>query len=144
MVSERARDARGRWREIMRKVWVLDTSTKGTGATMVPLDRVLRKPAEHAEPMFVPPAPGPQPHAAPAPRPPRRFRVVDIVSRQVLTEDADAREVLDVLGGVRSIVDVNVYVWQPQAQTWRLLTFGERRLLWDSRGDAERSVTAPA
>src|SRR5687768_12060058 len=28
----------------MGKVWVLDTETKGTGANMVPLDKVLRRP----------------------------------------------------------------------------------------------------
>jgi hypothetical protein len=30
----------------MGKVWVLDTDTKGTGAQMVPLDRVLEKPEQ--------------------------------------------------------------------------------------------------
>ena len=28
-----------------RKAWVLDTGTKGTGAEMVPLEKVLKKPA---------------------------------------------------------------------------------------------------
>ena len=28
-----------------RKPWVLDTGTKGTGAEMVPLEKVLKKPA---------------------------------------------------------------------------------------------------
>jgi hypothetical protein len=122
----------------MGKVWVLDTSTKGTGATMVPLDTVLRKPSEHHEPLFVPPPPRPKDDAEPEPRQPRLFKVVDIATRQVLTEGAQARAVIEVLNGVRSIVDVNVYVWQPKAAKWRLLTFDERRLLWDSRSDAER------
>src|SRR4051812_34772291 len=30
----------------MAKVWVLDTETKGTGANVVPLDKVVRPPAE--------------------------------------------------------------------------------------------------
>ena len=35
----------------MAKVWVLDTDTKGTGAQMVPLEKVLEKPeAEHSSP----------------------------------------------------------------------------------------------
>jgi hypothetical protein len=34
----------------MRKVWVLDTETKGTGAQMVPLEKVLRQPAGEARP----------------------------------------------------------------------------------------------
>ena len=30
----------------MAKVWVLDTDTKGTGANMVPLERVLKRGSE--------------------------------------------------------------------------------------------------
>ena len=44
-----------------RKVWVLDTETKGTGANVVPLEKVLKKP--DAEP----PAPPPPPARAPRP-----------------------------------------------------------------------------
>jgi hypothetical protein len=120
----------------MAKTWILDTSTKGTGASMVPLDNVLSKPSERTERIFVPP---PRPKAAPAPEPrqPRLFKIVDIVTRQVLTEGTDARAVIELLGGVRSIVDVNIYVWQPNTEKWRLLTFEERRVLWDSRPVAD-------
>jgi hypothetical protein len=128
----------------MRKPWVLDTSTKGTGASMVPLDNVLRKPSEQAKPIFVPPPRRPKADPAPEPRRPRSFKVVDIVTRQVLTEGADARAVIDVLSGVRSIVDVNVYVWQPKTEKWRLLTFEERRVLWDSRPGAETPAQTAA
>jgi hypothetical protein len=121
----------------MRKSWILDTSTKGTGANMVPLDNVLRKPPEQAKPIFVPPPRRPKADRAPEPRRPRSFKVVDIVTRQVLTEGADARAVIEVLSGVRSIVDVNVYVWQPNTEKWRLLTFEERHVLWDARATAE-------
>jgi hypothetical protein len=34
----------------MGKVWVLDTETKGTGAQMVPLEKVLEEPAPKTEP----------------------------------------------------------------------------------------------
>ena len=44
------------------RTWVLDTETKGTGANMVPLEKVLEKPE---------PAPAPR-RAAPAAEPPRR------------------------------------------------------------------------
>lgn len=127
----------------MAKTWILDTSTKGTGASMVPLDNVLSKPAERTERIFVAP---PRPKAAPAPEPrrPRLFKVVDIVTRQVLTEGAHAREALAILGGVRSIVDVNVYVWQPTTEKWRLLSFEERRLLWDARTTAEEPASTVA
>jgi hypothetical protein len=128
-------------RRLMGKKWILDTSTKGTGASMVPLESVLRKPAERTERLFVPPPAPPRSPPAPEPRHPRMFKIVDIVTRQVLAERAHAREALDVLGEVRSIVDVNVYVWQPRAEKWRLLSFEERRVLWDARTNVDRPAS---
>jgi hypothetical protein len=125
--------------ESMGKIWVLDTSTKGTGAAMVPLEQTVRKPSAHAEPVLQAPAARPKPDLPPAPRQPRQprlFRVVDISTRQTLAEGADAAATIEVLNGVRSIVDVNVYLWQPDTDKWRLLTFNERRLLWDARTGA--------
>ena len=116
------------------KVWVLDTETKGTGAQMVPLESTLAKPRPRPEPL-VPPrrrrpkAPPPEPARAP-----RRFKVVDVATREVLAADVDARRTLEVLGGVRSVVDVNLHVWEPDDERWRLLTLRERRLLWERRG----------
>src|SRR5690348_5643860 len=92
----------------MSRVWVLDTETKGTGAEMVPLESVLKKPAPKA--IFVPPKRTPREPKPRAPRAPRRFKVVDVASRAVLAEGVDARETLRVLGDVRSSVDVHVYV----------------------------------
>ena len=40
---------------------MLDSGTKGTGAEMVPLDKVLKKPAPKREPVFVPPSLAPDP-----------------------------------------------------------------------------------
>jgi hypothetical protein len=117
----------------LARIWVLDTETKGTGAQMVPLDSVLEKPAPSGEPLFVPPKPAPREPEPPAPRAPRRFRVVDVVSQAVLADDAPAREAVAALAGVRSSVDVRVYVWEPKAERWRLLTLDEQRLLWDRR-----------
>ena len=117
----------------MARIWVLDTDTKGTGAEMVPLDRVLEKRAPSGEPFFVPPKPKPREPEAPEPRAPRRFRIVDVATRQVLADDTPAREALEVLGGVSSNVDVHVSVWEPKGERWRLLTIDEQRLLWDRR-----------
>jgi hypothetical protein len=117
----------------MARVWVLDTSTKGTGATMVPLESVLRKPSGRGEAIYVPPPRPPQAPPSVEPRRPRRFKVIDIRSRSVLAEDATARATIQVLNSVRSIVDVNVYVWTPASERWRLLTFDEQRLLWNRR-----------
>ena len=117
----------------MAKTWVLQTQTKGTGATMVPLETIVRKPPEHVEPIYVPPPQRPKDPPPEEPRRPRKFKVVDIVSRQVLAEDAPARTTIEVLKDVRSIVDVFVYVWEAAAAKWRLLTFAEQRLLWSHR-----------
>jgi hypothetical protein len=120
----------------MARVWVLDTSTKGTGATMVPLETIVRKPSEHVEPIYVPPPPRPKAPSPVEPRRPRAFKIVDVRSREVLAEGATARAAIEVLNGVRSIVDVNVYVWEPTAAKWRLVTFDEQRLLWRHRDEA--------
>jgi hypothetical protein len=120
----------------MGRVWVLDTETKGTGAEMVPLDQVLKKPAPRREPLFVPPK-QPRPDPKPAePKAPRRFRILDVATRAVLADDVSARDALRTLSDVRSSVDVQVYVWEPKDEHWRLLTLGEQRVLWDRRQGA--------
>jgi hypothetical protein len=58
------------------------------------------------------------------------------MSREVLAEGTDARATLRVLRGVRSVVDVNLYVWQPEDEHWRLLTLAEQRVMWERRGVA--------
>ena len=50
-----------------KKIWVLDTETKGTGASVVPLESTLRKAGAPAEPLYVPPKRVPRPPAPPAP-----------------------------------------------------------------------------
>ena len=119
-----------------RKAWVLDTGTKGTGAQMLPLEKVLKKPAPPGGDILVPPKPRPRTAAAPEPRQPRRFKVVDVMTGQALAEDTDARATIRVLGEVRSVVDVRVYVWQPRKKQWRLLTLAEQKAMW-----AKRSAT---
>lgn len=120
----------------MGKVWVLDTATKGTGAEMVPLEKVLRGPDPAPGRPFVAPKPAPprQPEEAPPPRPPPRFKVVDVVSRRVLAEGTTTRATVEVLAKARSVVDVTLYLWEPEAEDWRMLSHRERRLLWELRG----------
>ena len=131
----------------MGKTWVLDTETKGTGAHMVPLEKVLRK-REHEPGLALVQLPRP-PEATPPPEPdtdaPRQFKVVDLMTRQTLAEDVGVRETLEVLGELRSNVDVNVFVWQPRRERWRLLTLSEQRALWEMRGPrAAASPPTPA
>jgi hypothetical protein len=115
------------------RVWVLDTETKGTGAEMVPLDKVLTRPSPSPEPFTAPPRPQPRPQPAPAPRRPRRFRVVDVMTRQLLADGTGIHATLAALGEVRRSVDVNVFVWEPEGERWRLLTLGEQQQLWRRR-----------
>jgi hypothetical protein len=52
-----------------RRTWVLDTDTKGTGANMVPLEKVLRRPEQPAEEPARPPKAAARPvDGAPAER----------------------------------------------------------------------------
>ncbi|MGB9183274.1 MAG: hypothetical protein WCB67_04350 [Solirubrobacteraceae bacterium] len=119
---------------------MLDTQTKGTGATMVPLESVLSKPGRDEVPGFVFPEPKP-PVPAPAEAPaPLEFKVVDVMSRAVLAEHADTRAAVRALASVHSIVDVTIYVWEPARERWRRLTFGEARALWNYRGQADSLV----
>jgi hypothetical protein len=115
----------------MGRRWVLDTETKGTGAQMVPLDRVLRRPEPASPPIFVPPAPKPPPE--PEPPAPRTFKLVDVATQEVLLEDASGRELVDRLKDVRSTVDVRISEWDPEAARWRLLTLREQRAIWALR-----------
>jgi hypothetical protein len=122
-----------------RRTWVLDTETKGTGAQMVPLESIERKQEPKRERMWVPPKRRPREPAAPEPRAPRRFRVVDVMSREVLQEDGGVRETLELLGGLAHVVDVSISVWEPAEERWRLLTLAERQAVWDRRAGATPS-----
>ena len=118
----------------MGKVWVLDTETKGTGAQMVPLEKTLKRPASEPVRRRARPVPKGTPRKSePESAPPRRFRVIDALSRQLLADDANAPETLEVLRGVSQPVDVSIYVWEHKPQEWRLLTNRERKLLWEFR-----------
>jgi hypothetical protein len=119
--------------ETARRAWVLDHETKGTGAQMVPLDK-LREPAHGTRAPVVVKEPRPLPEKAVERRGPRRYKVVDVMTRQVLAEDVDLRTTVDVLEGIRSVVDVSVYVWREQAQEWLPLSQRDRAKVWELRG----------
>jgi hypothetical protein len=122
------------------KRWILDTDTKGTGAQMVPLDKATERTASQGRgPVIVrerPPAP-PKP---PEPKLPRKFKVVDVMTRRVLAEGAGTRATVDLLEGVRSIVDVSIYVWEPKAGEWQLVSQREKQMIWGFRGRAGDSA----
>ena len=88
----------------MGKVWVLDTETKGTGAQMLPLEKVQKQPAPKPRRRR---APAPQrEREALEPRRPERFK----------------------------IVDVTIHAWDEDSGHWQRLSRGEERALWRLRG----------
>jgi len=116
-----------------KKTWILDTDTKGTGARMVPLDEAEAKNATPGRGVVVAPQPKERREEPAKPHGPRRFRIVDVMTREPLADDVSAREAIEALEGVRSMVDVSVYVWEEQAEAWQQLTQREQRMLWDRR-----------
>jgi hypothetical protein len=112
----------------MGKVWVLDTETKGTGAQMVPLEKVQKTPApKPRRRRAAPPQRKREPPAAPKPE---RFKVVDVMTGVPLLEGANARETVRRLRQVRSPVDVTIHAWDERAGRWQRLSRGEERALW--------------
>ncbi len=114
-------------------MWRLDTETKGTGAAVVPLRPERPRDKAKDEPIYVPRKPRPRPEPEPEPRAPRRFRVMEVETRRLLADGADLPTTLDVLGTVRSSVDVRVEVLQPRSGGWRPLTLAEQGRLWARR-----------
>jgi hypothetical protein len=122
----------------MARIWVLDTETKGTGAEMVPLERALRgkRSAPGRERIRVVKR---KPDASRAeavrieatPRAPRRFKVTNALSGQVVADDASVADVVELMDGMRSVADARVYVWEPDAPGWRPLSLREQQLLLD-------------
>ena len=114
----------------MGTTWILDTETKGTGANMVPLERATKRSSGHSR-QFVMPERRSREQEAPKPKPPRRFRIVDVMTRETVVDGGSARETVEALGSVRSIVDVNVYVWDQERDRWVLLPFAEQSALME-------------
>ncbi len=116
----------------MAKRWVLDTETKGTGAHVVPLSDVVRKPEPRGA-MYVPPKPRATEPPPRRPKAPLVFKVVEVTTKRVLGQRLDARATVELLSGVRSVVDVRLYVWEPNLARWRMLTLSETNALWRFR-----------
>jgi hypothetical protein len=129
-----------------RQTWVLDTETKGTGAEIVSLEkaqrsrsrppreriRVIRRerPSESGQ------APEETDQAAARTLGPRKFKLVNVLTQQVVAEDVEAREIVGALEGVRSLADVHIYLWDELVARWRPLTFAEKKAFWRFRSDS--------
>jgi hypothetical protein len=115
------------------RTWILHTETKGTGAQMVPLESTTKRSPTDSS-LVVPPKPRPRRQPAEVPtREAHRFRIVDLMTRETLADRVSTAEAVEALQGLRSPVDINIYVWREQPARWRLLTLEEKRLLWDLR-----------
>ena len=110
---------------------------------MVPLESIEQR-SSAVKPVFVPREPLRRAKPETGPRAPKRFKVVDVMTRRPLVDDAGTRETVEALKAVRSIVDVSVYVWQEERQRWRLLSLAEQRAVWDlAHEDASTEHAAP-
>jgi hypothetical protein len=120
----------------MAKTWILDTETKGTGAHIKPLEPARAKPDDARELALVtlegPPRPAPE---KPQPEP-LRLKVVDVLGARTLGEGVDVREAVRLLDGVRSPLDVRVFVRAGANAKWRLIGRDELKTLWGFRGSA--------
>jgi hypothetical protein len=114
----------------MGTTWVLDTETKGTGANMVPLERVTKRSSAPAHRFVLPERRSPD-KELPKPRTVHQFKVVDVMTRRELLEAGSARDAVDTLRSVRSIVDVNLYIWDEEHERWLMLPFEEQRTMFD-------------
>jgi hypothetical protein len=117
----------------MGKTWVLDTETKGTGAQMVPIDKAHGDASRGGRSAIVVQEPKPRPERPPEPRGPRRFKVVDVMSKRALAEGASTAETVEALRRQRSIVDVTIFVWEPKRDAWQELSLREKQMLWGFR-----------
>ena len=117
----------------MGRTWVLDLDPSGTGAEMRPLDAIEQKPEPAPDLALVQPKRRPRPEQEPEPAKPRRFKVMDVMTGAVRAEDASTRATVELLADVRRIGDVQVYVWNHDADRWRRLTLDEQRALWELR-----------
>jgi hypothetical protein len=121
----------------MGKTWILDTETKGTGAHVVPLEKALKQAAAPERDLAVVAFDRPA-RATPSIETlaPLTFRIVDVRSSRTLADGVGAREAVDLLGDIGSVVDVRIYVWMRLAERWRLLTPAEQKMLWGFRRTA--------
>ena len=139
------REGAARRRDDKRTVWVLDTETKGTGAEMVPLEKlqqrrrgtdpgapitVIRRDRRSGQARVDPATRGPEPRA------PRRFKVVGVMSGEAVADGVGSREAIEALRAFPTVFDARIHVWEPEDEEWRLLTLAEKKAIWAFREDA--------
>jgi hypothetical protein len=127
----------------MARTWILDTETKGTGAHVVPLEKAPKKPSSDQDLAVVALERPPRAVEPTEPLAPLKFKIVDVRSSRVLADGTDTRETVDLLKGIRSVIDIRIYVWMRLAERWRLLTLAEQKTLWGFRNPAGAEDRGP-
>jgi hypothetical protein len=117
----------------MAKRGVLDTETKGTGAEVVPYEKTLRRPGPQPELELVRLGGPPKRTPEPEPPQPRRFKVVNVMTSEVLAEHVEIRDAIEALGALGSVVDARVFVWSRERERWQLLSLEDVKTLWSFR-----------
>jgi hypothetical protein len=133
------------------RTWYLDTETKGTGAHVAPLQRA-REPRPEEDRLDLVTfkmshgQAGERARGEPAApeHPPLTFKLLDVMTSQVLAEGVGARAVVELLEGFNSLVDVRIYARPAGTRRWRLLGLDDQRLLWGFRGSAAPSSARPS
>lgn len=120
----------------MAKTWILDTETKGTGAHVKPLEPARAAPDHAHELSLVALERPPRPAREEPQVEPLRLKVVDVLAARTLGEDVDVREAVRLLEGVRSTLDVRVFVRTRVDAKWRLIGRDELKTLWGFRSGA--------
>ncbi len=100
---------------------------------MVPIEKVHGDPTKGGRAAIVVQDPKPRPERPPEPKGPRRFKVVDVMTKRELAEDASTAESVALLRNQRSIVDVTIFVWEPKRDVWQELSLREKQMLWGFR-----------
>jgi hypothetical protein len=118
----------------MGKVWILDTETKGTGAHIAPYEKAPEPAPRNRELALVELGGPPRREAAPEPTRPSLFKVVDVMSSQVLAEGVGALQTVQVLEEMDSLLDARIFQWMEATRRWRLLTLDECKAFWSFRG----------
>jgi hypothetical protein len=111
---------------------------------VVPYQETLRNGRLERELALVRLGGAPPPPRSPAPPEPLRFKVVNVMSSQVLIEDAGAREAVESLEGLHSVLDARIFVWAPERHRWRLLSLEESKAMWGFRGRLDSLARTPA
>jgi hypothetical protein len=101
---------------------------------MVPLEKALKPNRAQQELALFRFNRPPHPTEPPEPPAPLLFKLVNVLSAEVLAEGIGARDTVELLERMSSVLDVRIFQWMAKTGRWRLLTLDESKALWQFRG----------